>query len=80
MAYYGHSDDRVRGAGVRRQYVATLAGAVGRILDTGCRVVLVGGDRVDIEVAQDVRAAVLADGRTGATIRWWCAPARGSVS
>ena len=66
MAYYGHSDDPVRGAGVRRQYVATLAGALGRILDSGCRVELVGGDGVDIEIADDIRAAVLAarpDGR-----------------
>ena len=60
MAYYGHADDPVQGAGVRRQYVATLAGALGRILDTGCRVELVGGDGVDIEIADDVRAAVLA--------------------
>lgn len=60
MAYYGYSDDPVRGAGVRRQYVATLAGALGRILDTGCRVELVGGDRVDVEIADDLRAAVLA--------------------
>jgi polysaccharide pyruvyl transferase WcaK-like protein len=60
MAYYGHADDPVRGAGVRREYVATLAGALGRILDTGCRVELVGGDGVDIEIAEDVRAAVLA--------------------
>ena len=60
MAYYGHADDPVQGAGVRRQYVATLAGALGRILDTGCRVELVGGDGVDIAIADDVRAAVLA--------------------
>jgi polysaccharide pyruvyl transferase WcaK-like protein len=60
MAYYGHADDPVRGMGVHRQYVATLADALGRILDAGCRVELVGGDGVDIEIAEDVRAAVLA--------------------
>ena len=60
MAYYGYSDDPVRGADVRRQYVATLADAVGQVADSGCRVVLVGGDRVDTEIARDVRSAVLA--------------------
>ena len=61
MAYYGHSDDPVRGAGVRRQYVATMAAPSAGSVDTGCRVELVGGDGVDIEIAHEVRAAVLAD-------------------
>lgn len=61
MAYYGHADDPVRGAGVRRRYVATMVDAVTRLADSGSRVVLVGGDRVDVDVAEEVRDAV----RTG---------------
>lgn len=60
MAYYGQQDHPVRGADVRRRYVATLADAMTRIVDAGCHVVLVGGDRVDTEIASDVRAAVRA--------------------
>ena len=60
MAYYGRGDDPVRGADVRRRYAAEMAEAMGRLADTGDRVVLVGGDRVDIDVARDIRAAVLA--------------------
>jgi polysaccharide pyruvyl transferase WcaK-like protein len=60
MAYYGHADDPVRGADVRRRYVATMAETVVRLVDSGCRVVLVGGDRVDVDVARDVRTAVRA--------------------
>ncbi len=59
MAFYGHSDDPVRGSNVRRRYVATLAEAMTRLAVDGHRVVLVGGDRVDVEVARDVRAAVM---------------------
>jgi polysaccharide pyruvyl transferase WcaK-like protein len=59
MAYYGHGDDPGRGAGVRRRYVVELAKALVRLAETGDRVVLVGGDRVDVEVARDVQAAVL---------------------
>ncbi|MGH8825060.1 MAG: polysaccharide pyruvyl transferase family protein [Jiangellaceae bacterium] len=59
MAYYGRGDDPVRGADVRRTYVAAMAEAMARFADAGDRVVLVGGDRVDIDVARDVRAAVL---------------------
>jgi polysaccharide pyruvyl transferase WcaK-like protein len=58
MAYYGHADDPVKGADVRRGYVATIAETVARLVDSGCRVVLVGGDRVDVDVAREVRTAV----------------------
>ena len=58
MAYYGHADDPVRGADVRRRYVATMAEVVVRLADSGGRVVLVGGDRVDVDVAREVRATV----------------------
>ncbi|HEX2805577.1 MAG TPA: polysaccharide pyruvyl transferase family protein [Kineosporiaceae bacterium] len=60
MAYYGIGDDPVGGAAVRRRYVATMAGAVGRLTQIGNRVVLLGGDRVDSEVAREVQAAVRA--------------------
>jgi polysaccharide pyruvyl transferase WcaK-like protein len=60
MAYYGHADDPVRGADVRRRYVAAMAETVVRLADSGCRIVLVGGDRVDVDVAQEVRTAVRA--------------------
>jgi polysaccharide pyruvyl transferase WcaK-like protein len=59
MAYYGQGDDPVRGAGVRRRYVAKLAYAIAMVADAGGRVVLVGGDRVDTAVASDLRRAVL---------------------
>lgn len=59
MAYYGKGDDPKRGMGVRRKYVATLADAIARVADAGNQVVLVGGDRVDVEVARDVREAAL---------------------
>jgi polysaccharide pyruvyl transferase WcaK-like protein len=61
MAYYGRGDDPVRGADVRRKYMAEMAKAVSRLMDTGDHVVLVGGDRVDGDVAHDIRAAVLAE-------------------
>ena len=60
MAYYGRGDDPVRGADVRRRYVAVLAEAMALLASAGDRIVLVGGDRVDVDVAHDVRAAVLA--------------------
>ena len=60
MAYYGRGDDPVRGASVRRRYVATLAEAMALLTDEGNRIVLVGGDRVDADVAHDVRTAVMA--------------------
>ncbi|MGH8773954.1 MAG: polysaccharide pyruvyl transferase family protein [Jiangellaceae bacterium] len=59
MAYYGRGDDPVRGADVRRMYVAAMAEAVARFVAAGDRVVLVGGDRVDVDVADELRAAVL---------------------
>jgi polysaccharide pyruvyl transferase WcaK-like protein len=61
MAYYGQGDDPVRGVDVRRKYVATLTQGIARLADAGDRVVLVGGDRVDLDVARDVRSAVLAE-------------------
>ncbi len=60
MAYYGPHDDPVRGAQTRRRYVEVLATAVGRLVDEGDWVVLVGGDRVDLDVAHEIRAAALA--------------------
>jgi polysaccharide pyruvyl transferase WcaK-like protein len=60
MAYYGREDDPVRGADVRRRYVAAMAEAMVRLVESGDRVVLVGGDLVDIAVAHDIYAAVLA--------------------
>ena len=59
MAYYGQGDDPVRGAPIRRQYVATLADALAALIGEGSRIVLVVGDRVDIDVAQEVHKAVL---------------------
>jgi polysaccharide pyruvyl transferase WcaK-like protein len=60
MAYYGPTDNAIRGANVLRRYVATMASALARFTDAGDRLVLVGGDRVDVDIARDVRAAVLA--------------------
>ena len=59
MAYYGREDDPKRGADVRRRYVATMADAIAQLASAGHHVVLVGGDRVDVDVAREVRAAVL---------------------
>ena len=58
MAYHGRDGDPRRGADVRRRYVATLADALAGIADAGNHVVLVGGDRVDLEVAREVQSAV----------------------
>lgn len=62
MAYYGPGDDPVRGAPVRRRYVETLAEALVTLARGGSHIVLVGGDYVDIDVAQEVRRTVLARG------------------
>ncbi|MET0166721.1 MAG: polysaccharide pyruvyl transferase family protein [Vicinamibacterales bacterium] len=59
MAFYGEGDDPVRGAEVRRRYVATMANALAQVVDPGDHVVFVSGDRVDVDVAHDLRAAVL---------------------
>jgi polysaccharide pyruvyl transferase WcaK-like protein/glycosyltransferase involved in cell wall biosynthesis len=59
MTYYGRKDDSIRDRDIRRKYVATMANAMGQLVDAGERVVLVGGDRIDIDVARDIRAAVL---------------------
>jgi polysaccharide pyruvyl transferase WcaK-like protein len=59
MAYYGRKDNPKRGADVRNRYVVTIATAMTEIVAAGSRVVLVGGDRVDVDVARDVRAAIL---------------------
>ena len=60
MTYYGPKDDPIRGGDVRRKYVATMAHAITQLVDAGDRVVLVGGDGIDVDVARHVRAAVLA--------------------
>jgi polysaccharide pyruvyl transferase WcaK-like protein len=59
MAYYGKGDDPVRGAHVRRRYIATMAKALAQLAEAGDQVVMVGGDRVDIDVAREIRAAML---------------------
>jgi polysaccharide pyruvyl transferase WcaK-like protein len=58
IAYYGRHDDPVRGARLRDDYVATLTRALVQLVDSGDRIVLVGGDRVDTDVARRVRIAV----------------------
>ena len=60
MAYYGPEDDPVRGAAVRRKYVATMAEALARLTDGGDHIVLVSGDGVDVDVAHEIRTAVFA--------------------
>jgi polysaccharide pyruvyl transferase WcaK-like protein len=59
MAFYGEGDDPIRGAEVRRNYVATMADALAQVIDADDHVVFVSGDRVDIDVAHDLRTAVL---------------------
>ena len=59
MAYYGRKDDPKRGADVRNRYVATMADAMTQLASAEHQLVLVGGDRVDVDVAREVRAAVL---------------------
>jgi polysaccharide pyruvyl transferase WcaK-like protein len=58
-AFYGPGDNPVRGAEVRRRCVAAMADALAQITDDGAQVVIVGGDRVDMDVAHEVRAAIL---------------------
>jgi polysaccharide pyruvyl transferase WcaK-like protein len=60
MAYHGDEDDPVRGAAVLDRYVRTMAEVAGRLAGAGDQVVLVGGDRVDLPVAQRVAGAVRA--------------------
>lgn len=60
MAYYGRRDDPVTGAAVRVHYVEALSRALAQLLDDGARVVLVVGDRVDLDVAYEVERAVRA--------------------
>jgi polysaccharide pyruvyl transferase WcaK-like protein len=59
MAYYGRGDDPIRGADVRRRYVGVMTDALSQMAEGGDQVVLVGGDRVDVEVAHQIRSAVL---------------------
>ena len=59
MAFYGEGDDPVRGAEVRRTYVETMANALAQVVDADDHVVFVSGDRVDVDVAHELRAAVL---------------------
>ncbi len=58
MAYYGPGDDPVTGAPVRRRYVDSMVDALCRLLENGNRVVLVGGDRVDGDVAREIQACL----------------------
>jgi polysaccharide pyruvyl transferase WcaK-like protein len=58
LAYYGPSDDPVQGAAVRRRYVELMSDVVGRLTGAGDRVVLLGGDRVDTSVAQEILDSV----------------------
>ena len=60
MAYYGRRDDPARGAAVRRAYVDTLVQALRQLLDDGARIVLVGGDAVDDDVALEIRGLLQA--------------------
>jgi polysaccharide pyruvyl transferase WcaK-like protein len=61
MAYYGRENDPIKGVDVRCRYVTALADAIVQLAGAGDNVVLVGGDQVDVSVALEVRAAVLAD-------------------
>jgi polysaccharide pyruvyl transferase WcaK-like protein len=58
LAYYGPSDDPVQGVAVRRRYVELMSDVVCRLTGAGDRVVLLGGDRVDTSVAQEIRDSV----------------------
>ncbi len=64
MAYYGRTDDPVRGAGVRRRYVGEMADFVTTLVGQGKSVTLVIGDLADHDVALEIQAAVRA-GPTG---------------
>ena len=54
MAYYGPSDDPVRGAHVMDHYVTTLQKVLVECLDGGDHLVLIGGDRLDLDIARRV--------------------------
>jgi polysaccharide pyruvyl transferase WcaK-like protein len=58
IAYRPVRDERGRGPGLRRQYAAALSEVIIELAAAGDRVVLVGGDRVDIEVARQILAGV----------------------
>ena len=58
MAYDGRGGDAKRGENVRRRYIATIADALAEVVKAGNHVVLVGGDRVDGDVAREVASAV----------------------
>jgi polysaccharide pyruvyl transferase WcaK-like protein len=68
MAYYGPGDDPVRGRAVRARAVDALARLVEDLVAAGDRVVLVGGDAVDVTVAQEVRERAVAAGADGARV------------
>jgi polysaccharide pyruvyl transferase WcaK-like protein len=59
MAFYGKGDDPVRGAEVRRRYVTTMADSLAQVAEAGDHIVIVSGDRVDIDVAHELRTTVL---------------------
>ena len=60
IAYRPVRDDHGRGPDLRQRYAEVLTEVLAALTDDGDRVVLVGGDRADIGVAEQIRAAVLA--------------------
>jgi polysaccharide pyruvyl transferase WcaK-like protein len=58
MAYYGFDDDHVRGAGIRQRYVDSMTEVIVHLAEQGDRVVLLGGDRADVDVARQIQSAV----------------------
>jgi polysaccharide pyruvyl transferase WcaK-like protein len=60
IAYRPVQDETGRGPGLRRQYAAAITEVIIELAVGGDHVVLIGGDRVDIEVAQQILAAVRA--------------------
>ena len=62
MPYYGPGKDPTRGEAVRG-YVAKIAEALATLADAGTRIVLVGGDVADIDVARQIQAAILTSSR-----------------
>lgn len=58
MAYYGRDDDPNDGADIRRRYIETMSEALAELVQAGNRVILVGGDAVDVDVARELSDAV----------------------
>jgi polysaccharide pyruvyl transferase WcaK-like protein len=59
MAYYGPTDDKIRGAATHQQYVEKVIEFVGWLVDEGHPVHLMSGDLVDERVAEVIKARVL---------------------